>query len=210
MKPRVLISGTAGKMANYILAVEKAGGTAVAVYAPAEFEDYDGLILAGGGDIAPELYGEVNSGLSAGMDTEREASDRQAVDAFLKAKKPVLGICRGAQMLNVLFGGTMIQDLGENRKMHTPEGRDDKFHTVRTERNTFLCELYGDEFEVNSSHHQAVKEVAEAFCVAACASDGTIEAIEHENRDIYGVQWHPERYEGGAKLIEWFVDRCKK
>lgn len=210
MKPRILISGTAGKMANYILAVEKAGGAAVAVYAPMEFAGYDGLILAGGSDISPELYGEENCGLSMGVDSERETSDRQAVDAFVKMGKPILGICRGEQMLNVLFGGTMIQDLGERCKTHTPEGRDDKFHIVRAEQNTFLYELYGDEFEVNSSHHQAVKNISEKFLVAARASDGTVEAIVHKKLNIYGIQWHPERYDGGAKLVQWFVELCKK
>ena len=210
MKPRVLISGTAGKMANYILAVEKAGGTAVAVYAPTEFEGYDGLILAGGSDISPELYGEKNNGLSVGVDNEREESDRQAVDAFVKMGKPILGICRGVQMLNVLFGGTMIQDLGEGCKTHTAEGRDDKFHAVKAERNTFLYEIYGEEFETNSSHHQAVKDAAEEFAVVARALDGTIEALAHESKEIYGLQWHPERYDGGTKLVEWFVGKCKE
>ena len=208
MKPRILISGTAGKMANYILAVEKAGGTAVAVHAPTAFDGFDGLILAGGSDISPELYGEENCGLSKGVDLERESSDRLAVDAFVKAGKPILGICRGEQMINVLFGGTMIQDLGEGCKTHTAEGRDDKFHTVKAEEGTFVFNLYGAELETNSSHHQAVKNVAEGFTVAAHAQDGTIEALEHKSKKIYGVQWHPERYEGGEKLVRWFIELC--
>ena len=210
MKPRILISGTAGRMDNYVRAVSDAEGDTAAVYAPAEFESYDGLILAGGEDIAPGLYGQVNEGLSVGMDPVREASDRMALDAFVKAGKPVLGICRGMQMLAVLFGGDMIQDLGEGCKTHTGEGGVDKFHTVRAGKGTLLNTLYGDEFETNSSHHQAVKTVSEDFAVTAYAQDGTIEAIEHKSLDIVGVQWHPERYDGGAKLIEWFVEKCKK
>lgn len=209
MKPRILISGSLGHMDNYVRAVEKAGGVPTAIHAPLEFDGYDGLILAGGEDISPELYGEVNDGLSIGMDKEREESDRMAVEAFIKAGKPILGICRGMQMLAVIFGGNMIQDLGEGCKTHRAEGGVDKFHIVRSEKGTLLEALYGEEFETNSSHHQAVKTVSEDFVVTAYAKDGTTEAIEHKTLDILGVQWHPERYDGGAKLIEWFVNQCK-
>ena len=210
MKPRILISGSVGHMDNYARAVENAGGIPVAVHAPEEFENYDGLILAGGEDISPELYGQENSGLSVGMDADREKSDGIAVDVFVRAGKPVLGICRGMQMLNVLFGGDMIQDLGEECKTHTAEGNVDKFHAVNTVANTMIYKLYGERTEVNSSHHQAVKTVPETFAVSAYAQDGTVEAIEHKKLDIWGVQWHPERYDGGAKLIAWFVNKCGK
>ena len=209
MKPRILISVSKGHSENYVRVVEKAGGAPVAMHAPMEFDGYDGLLLAGGEDISPELYGEVNEGLSLGMDKEREASDREAFDAFIKAGKPILGICRGMQALNVLCGGTMIQDLGEKCAVHRAENGVDKFHSVKIEQGSLLHGLYGNETVVTSSHHQAVKAIAECFVVTACAQDGTAEAIEHKSLDIVGVQWHPERYEGGAKLIEWFIEKCK-
>ena len=209
MKPVILISCSKGHMDNYIRAAENAGAVAKAMHAPLEFENYDGLILAGGEDISPELYGEVNEGLSVGMDTEREKSDLLAVDAFVKMGKPILGICRGMQTLNVLFGGNMIQDLGEKCDTHTAKGGVDKRHTVKIESGSLLHKLYGEETEVNSSHHQAVKDVADAFNLTASALDGTAEAIEHKSLKIVGVQWHPERYDGGEKLVRWFVDLCK-
>jgi len=209
MKPCILISVSKGHSENYVRAVEKAGGVPVAIHAPTEFDGYDGLVLAGGEDISPELYGEVNEGLSLGMDKEREASDREAFDAFIKAGKPILGICRGMQALNVLCGGTMIQDLGEKCAVHRAENGADKFHSVKIEQGSLLHGLYGNETVVTSSHHQAVKAIAECFVVTANADDGAVEAIEHKSLDIVGVQWHPERYDGGAKLIEWFVEKCK-
>ncbi|MBQ8831722.1 MAG: gamma-glutamyl-gamma-aminobutyrate hydrolase family protein [Oscillospiraceae bacterium] len=209
MKPRILISPSVGHAENYIRAVEKAGGEPVAIHSPTEFEGYDGLLLAGGEDISPELYGEVNEGLSVGMDKAREASDPLAVDAFIKAGKPILGICRGMQALNVIFGGTMIQHLNEKCAVHTPENGVDKFHTVKIESGSIIHTLYGEETEVTSSHHQAVKDIADAFVVTAAAPDGTVEAIEHKTLNIVGVQWHPERYDCGAKLIEWFVGVCE-
>ena len=209
MKPRILISVSKGFSENYVRAVEKAGGIPVAMHAPMEFDGYDGLLLAGGEDISPELYGEVNEGLSLGMDKEREASDREAFDAFIKAGKPILGICRGMQALNVLCGGTMIQHLDNKCETHTAVNGADKFHSVKIEQGSLLHGLYGNETVVTSSHHQAVKAIAECFEVTANADDGTAEAIEHKSLDIVGVQWHPERYEGGAKLIEWFIEKCK-
>ena len=209
MKPRILISGTLGHMDNYVRAVEKSGGIPTAIHAPLEFENYNGLILAGGGDIEPSLYGEINEGLSVGMDAERETSDRLAVDDFVKKGRPILGICRGMQSLNVLFGGNMIQDLGEKCETHTAKDGVDKRHAVKIKNGSILYKLYGEETEVNSSHHQAVKDVADVFDLTASAPDGTAEAIEHKSLNIMGVQWHPERYDGGEALVRWFVDLCK-
>ena len=141
MKPVILISCSKGHMDNYIRAAEKAGAVAKAMHAPLDFENYDGLILAGGEDVSPELYGEVNEGLSVGMDTVREKSDRLAVDAFVKMGKPILGICRGMQTLNVLFGGNMIQDLGEKCDTHTAKGGVDKCHTVKIENGSLMHKL---------------------------------------------------------------------
>lgn len=211
MKPRILISGSKGSLINYLNAIEKAGGVGDAMYAPIlDANGYDGLILAGGSDISPELYGDINNGLSVGMDLEREKSDKIMADAFIKAGKPVLGICRGMQMLNVLFGGTMIQDLGDKCAVHTPENGVDKSHAVDIEKGSVLFEIYGESAEVNSAHHQALKDVAEDFTVTARAKDGTVEAIEHKTLKIFGVQWHPERYDGGAEFVKWFVELCKE
>lgn len=211
MKPRILISGSKGPLTNYLNAIEKAGAVGEGVHAPdTDIDGYDGLILAGGEDISPELYGDVNNGLSVGMDLEREKSDKIMADAFIKAGKPVLGICRGMQMLNVLFGGTLIQDLGELCTTHTPENGADKTHEVYVEQGSVLFQLYGERTTVNSAHHQAIKDAADAFSVTARADDGTIEAIEHKALKVFGVQWHPERYDGGAKFVEWFVQLCKE
>lgn len=221
MKPRILISGTMGKMDNYIRAVEAAGGIAVARYAPMpeqkkgiitaeDAHGYDGLILCGGGDISPAMYSGQDAGLCRGIDPIREESDRCMCKAFWRAKKPVLGICRGMQMINVLFGGTLLEDLGELNEIHKGNQEGDRYHLVSAQEGSLLHQLYGGRFPVNSSHHQAVERPGEVFCVTCQAEDGTIEAIESPTLPILGVQWHPERHKLGGAVFTHFVNMCKK
>lgn len=205
----ILISvGKYANPENYVRAVERAGGTAHAAYLP-EFDlRYDGLILAGGGDVEPSLYGQENH-LSNSIDMDRDRAELALLDAFAAAGKPVLGICRGHQVVNVWAGGDLIQDLGTKNKVHR-RVESDQVHTVCA-RCGLLKNLYGECFATNSAHHQAVGAVGAGLTVTACSADGVIEALEHETLPIFTFQFHPERMNSaetvdGSAILRWFVD----
>ena len=199
---------------NYLAALEACGAEGVGGYLPPTDADCDGLLLCGGYDIDPARYGEPPCG-SLGIDRERDETESRLIEIY--RGKPILGICRGCQMLNVHFGGTLIQHL-PTAEAHTAAGGD-LFHAVRAERGSRMEKLYGEEFCVNSSHHQAVGRVAPGFAVTLrSAADGVAEAIEHRSLPIFGVQWHPERTalafrsdraEDGLKIFEDFLALCR-
>ena len=150
-------------------------------------ETCDGLVLPGGGDVDPALYGQADEGCH-GIDRERDENELAVLRRFIEWKKPVLGICRGCQLINVAFGGTLHQDIpGHGRT----DGKDHQ-HEVTT-KDPFLCAIYGERFIVNSAHHQSVDKLGEGLRALQWADDGTIEAIRHETLPIFAVQWHPER-----------------
>lgn len=208
---KLLISvGRDADPANYIRAVERAGGSPCAAYLPRPDLSYDGLILAGGGDVEPSLFGRKNCG-SRNIDLCRDKAELALLDSFAAAGKPVLGICRGHQVVNVWAGGGIVQDLGEGNILHQWEGSD-KIHPV------FACEgalraLYGVRFWVNSAHHQGVGPVGKGLRVTARAEDGVIEAMEHERLPIWTTQFHPERMTGpntadGSLIFRRFIIEC--
>ena len=150
-------------------------------------ETCDGLVLPGGGDVDPSLYGQENQG-SRGIDAERDAREISVLRYFWEHNKPVLGICRGCQVINVAFGGSLHQDIpGHGRT----DGQDHQ-HKASTE-DPFLRAIYGERFVVNSAHHQSVDRLGEGLTAVQWADDGTIEAIRHESLPVFAVQWHPER-----------------
>jgi len=141
------------------------------------------------------------------------------VEAFLKAGKPIFGICRGHQLLNVIFGGTLVQHLPNALEHSTVLAGRDIVHEVTAEKGSIAEKLYGESFTVNSWHHQAVQDLADGFCVSMCASDGVIEGFEHESLPIFGVQWHPERMcctrkrddtVDGSAIFEYFIRICEE
>ena len=214
---RILLSHSkSSDPANYVRAIEACGALAVSgVYTSADV-DCDGLVLCGGGDICPRYYGEDKLG-SVNIDEQRDERELALLDAYVRAGKTVLGICRGCQMINVFFGGSLIQHL-PNYECHL--GKGDMLHSVVCEGESITRELYGDSFVVNSAHHQALGRIGEGLRVTHRSSaDGVVEGIEHNTLNIIGVQWHPERIcldkrrEGaidGLKLIERFVDLCRQ
>ena len=171
------------------------GGTAVRWGAgrPAEIDSVDGIIIGGGDDISPDLYGG-DLVTTARLDPERDALERRLVTEARARNKPVLGICRGAQMLNVALGGTLDQDAyathGDSRKYRTILPR----KTVRILPGTRLVDLTGpDEMKVNALHSQAVNRLGQGLRVAARDDGQMIQAIESTGDPFaLGVQWHPE------------------
>lgn len=191
-RPRIQISGEAERMENYCAAVAAAGGDPVPGYCPAPDLTCSGLVLCGGGDIECSLYGQEDQG-SQPPDRERDRAELELFRAFRREGLPILGICRGMQLINVALGGGLIQDLPpEQRRCHTsPEG--DLVHRVRARPGSLLHDLYGPVFSVNSAHHQAVGRLGEGLRIAAWSEDGPPEALDWPEERIWACQFHPER-----------------
>jgi putative glutamine amidotransferase len=163
------------------------------------FDRIDGLFLAGGGDVNPSCYGMEKYDKTEGIDNLRDETELLLTQWALDEDKPLLGVCRGVQTLNVAAGGTLFQDISDLlpdaiRHQYYPEfTREYVAHDISTTPGTRLAGILGDAARVNSFHHQALAEVANGFHVAALAPDGVIEAIEGaRNQFAIGVQWHPE------------------
>lgn len=215
--PRILVSAGTPEAENYENALRAAGGIPVVRRYPPADTGYDGLVLCGGGDVAPGLYGQENRG-SQPPDPLRDESELALVRAWLDAGKPILGICRGAQVLNVALEGTLIQDLpAPLLPFHVWEERD-KVHPVHSLPGSLLHRLYGPLFSVNSAHHQAADRPGRGLAVTARSEGGVAEALELPGRPVLGVQFHPERMTGarlradtvdGAAIFQWFLDQCR-
>jgi putative glutamine amidotransferase len=192
----------------YVRAVEAAGGLALilppqsdAVHQLANM--IDGLLLTGGADMAPELYGDTTlHEATYGVDAERDSFELELFAAVMAQEKPIFGICRGIQVMNVALGGTLIQDLPTQHPGATDVGHrqheqgvvaSEPSHRVSAVLPDHLPIFDGDGLAVNSFHHQAILEIAPPLCAAATSPDGVVEAVVMRDRnDVFGVQWHPE------------------
>ena len=177
----------------------------------ADYADWlDALILEGGSDVSPTSYGETPLQPKWSGDRIRDDYERALLAAFAERGKPVLGICRGLQLMNVAFGGTLLQDIGTQRpgarEHRKAEIYDRNVHPVEFVKGTRLAELFEgvDAAVVNSVHHQAVKDLAPGFVVEArCPADGMIEAIRRpEGSYLAAVQWHPEFHRRGEGTLD--------
>lgn len=175
----------------------------------------DGLLLPGGGDMDPKFYRQARIPACGEPNLLRDAAEPLLLRAFLAADKPVLGICRGIQVMNAVLGGDLYQDIKPFE--HLPHnGHWAKVHTVTVRRGTLLSRILGqDTVLVNSQHHQAVDRVAPGFTLAALSEDGIVEAIEKPDAGFcLGVQWHPEWLSDAdpamQSLFDAFVNACSK
>lgn len=204
-------------MDRYRAAVREAGGEPRADYCPRPDLTCAGLLLCGGGDIESGIYGQENQGSEA-PDRERDRAELELFRAFFEAGRPIFGICRGMQLINVALGGDMVQDLPpEQRTLHTSEAGD-LVHRVRARPGGLLYELYGPAFSVNSAHHQAAGRLGKGLQIAARSEDGVPEGVDLPGYPLLGVQFHPERMafarrrpdtvDGGALFFR-FLDACR-
>ena len=154
----------------------------------------DAVCMSGGPDLEPEYYGEAKLNDTVKCDPSRSTYEYELLKHFIDAKKPVLAICRGFQVVNVYLGGTLYQDTAEQLGfIHMNWALR---HYVNAEKGSVLNNLFGDRFKVNSTHHQSVKDLGKGLFVTARSDEGIIEAYEHESLPILGTQFHPERLTG--------------
>lgn len=210
---KIAIAGRRPDAGNYVNYVRFQGHDPLVTLDLEDVTRCEALLLPGGGDITPAFFGEQNRG-SRNIDTELDILQLQVFDFCLKYKIPVLGICKGLQIINVGLGGTLHQDMPDAER-HCYDGGD-KYHDSITSENSWIYRLYGRRFTVNSAHHQAIKGLGEGLiAVQHCPEDGCIEAVSHRELPILGVQWHPERIDPeragicGEKILDYFVSLAK-
>ena len=182
--------------------------------------DYDGILFAGGEDVDPALYEEQTKYENVQVDRARDDFEFALLDQALDRRLPILGICRGIQMINVKFGGTLYQDISSDtpieRQHRQPGSRADVTHTVTvTEPESQLAGAMQGSCRVNSLHHQAIKRLGRGLKVTAHSEDGLVEAVESadEYPFLMAVQWHPEEivdHPEQRQLFEQFITKCRE
>lgn len=209
----------------YISSVIRAGGVPVLIPALKDEESLiqilskvDGIVLTGGGDIDPDYFNEIPIKELGEINELRDAFDIALIKLASTRQIPILGICRGLQVINVAFGGSLYQDIISQYRSplleHNQElPREEPSHTVKIVKDSFLETITGKtELQTNSFHHQAIKIPADDFLIAATSSDGIIEAFEAPFKHIYGVQWHPENMtstnEDMLNLFRFFINEA--
>lgn len=213
---------------DYSTSVERAG--AIPLYIPViNNENYinqiantmDGIIFAGGEDIAPSRYGQANKKNLSTIVPQRDTFEFSLISKFIESKKPILGICRGMQVINTFFGGTLHQDiyndkLTEIEHVGTMAPKNNISHKVRLTKGSLIYKAFEkDTISVNSYHHQAIDEIGKELVVTGYSEDNIIESIEHIKYPfLVGVQWHPEMmaetHKEQLKLFQLFIDAVRK
>jgi len=170
----------------------------------------DAIVISGGDDLPPQLYGEQVYSPIYPESNERIRWEQQLLDLFNNYEKPVLGICYGLQLINVHFGGTLHQDISTTVSKAVDHGGQGRVtsHDVSIREESFLFSLFGETAKVSSNHHQAIKAIAPDFQVAAVAKDNIIEAIQRGH--IIAVEWHPESDNTGNAIYSLFVEWSKQ
>ncbi|MGB9780323.1 gamma-glutamyl-gamma-aminobutyrate hydrolase family protein [Caldanaerobacter sp.] len=215
-------------MRAYVDSIIKAGGIPLVMPLTLDFdvlkeqvESVDGIVITGGQDINPLIYNEEPIEKQGGITPDRDWYDIEVIKYAFHLKKPLLGICRGIQAINVALGGNLYQDLSQiptHYIKHSQKAKPDHpTHSIDIAEGSRLYYIFGKNTVVNSFHHQAVKRVAKGFKAVAWSKDGVVEAIEAEDEDYFaiGVQWHPELMaskgnENMLKLFKEFIKACEK
>jgi putative glutamine amidotransferase len=196
--------------ADYARGVLEAGGMPVHIpldVDPSEVMHHlDGLVLTGGADVDPSRYGRENE--ASVTEQIRDEIEFGLLDAALSVDVPVLGICRGLQLLNVHAGGSLHQHVPEHARYDIDPSVD--AHLLTIEPDTELWSLFGAQHRVNSLHHQTVDRVGGGLVVSARSEDGTIEAVEMDGHPVIAVQWHPELMTTTDPVFAWLVERARR
>lgn len=222
-----LFSGNKRSYVNddYVKSVISAGGIPLIIpvntepnIIKAQMENVDGLILSGGYDVNPLLFGEEPHRLLGATFGERDTFESILIKYALKMEKPILGICRGCQILNVICGGTLYQDCSLDKDSFIKHSQENTpaqpSHTITISEDSELYSIFGEKALVNSFHHMSIKRVADGFKVIGVASDGIVEAIERVDGSFaIGTQWHPEMMansnEQMLEIFKLFISKCK-
>lgn len=210
---------------DYVRSVIEAGGIPFIIpmnndeeIIESQLDLVDGLILSGGHDVNPLLFNEEPHQKLGGIYPDRDDFDFKLVKKAMNKNMPIIGICRGHQVINVANGGSLYQDLslieGCYIKHNQGSLSSQATHTLTVEKDSVLGEILGTKTYSNSFHHLAVKDVADGFRIVALAEDGVIEAIEREEKPlVMGIQWHPEMMSGVDKgmmdIFKYFINECK-
>lgn len=230
MKPKILVTARSCMNGHfeayqvnkvYIEAIIKAGGNPV-IMTPRDKKDiediaemFDGLLVIGGDDLEPTLYNQPKQPLTKCDDYGLDVMDIQLIQHFYRFSKPILGVCRGIQAINVALGGTLYQDIESEyppmrEETHKGEVENPNYHLVYFEKDTYGEQLFGKVTRVNSFHHQNIKVLGEELVVSGVSEDGLIEAVQANN--LFAVQWHPELMKDVEEQFQMFidfVDMCK-
>lgn len=205
----------------YLEAVYESGGIPMLVsprmddgYIERVCRTVDGFLFCGGGDLDPKYYGEERNNLTRNICSKRDGFEHKLFVAAYKTGKPMFGICRGLQVFNVFLGGSLRQHVDGHQQ---DAGRAETTHSIEIFENSLLYYILGEsKIDVNSFHHQTVKDLAYGLvCDAISAKDGYIEAFHHSKHPfLLGVQWHPECYfdlsETSSKIFKEFIKACEK
>lgn len=211
--------------ADYVNAVIAAGGIPVILPIVEDIEmiknqvaAVDGVIIMGGHDVMPQFFDEEPLSCNGEILPKRDVYEMSLIKTSFDINKPIFGICRGLQIINVAFGGSLYQDISlikRDIQIQHVQKADPKIrtHSIKTESNSILRKTFGETEMVNSFHHMAINKVADNFAVTAKAPDGVIEAIEYKgDHYIVGVQFHPEMlaydHEPSLNLFKEFVAKC--
>lgn len=212
---------------DYVDGITAVGGTAALIPHVADVDaakrqvaGFSGLLISGGDDIDPAIYGHELDGSNT-FDAAVDRSDLAHFEAARSLGLPILGICRGLQLINVAFGGTLHQHVWQDGTDHPPRTGDtaadcDAFlanrHLVELEPGTLAARVFGELFmDVNSLHHQAADKIGRELVVSGRAPDGTVEVLEHHAEQILAVQWHPERLGAdGLHVFRWLVESARR
>lgn len=199
----------------YVSAVERAGGIPMIIPPAGDMtvllEAIDGLIISGGPDVSPEQYNQHPGPMTVEFYPNQDETEIGLISEALERDLPLLGVCRGMQILSVVHGGTLYQHLDDTPGHEGHGGYDGTStdHSVIVEQDSLLCSLMGESFSVNSTHHQGVSDPGSLTISAVAGHDGLIEAVERRDKKFcLGVQWHPEQY-GHDLLFSALVEAAR-